>query len=63
MSDHTSSERAAAFSSCHYCEGGYIEDVDDMTADWIECEFCDGTGDRFGRGPKLPNPREGEHRV
>lgn len=46
------------FSPCRYCEGGYIEDVDDYSADWIECKFCDGTGDRYGRGPTLPNPHE-----
>lgn len=48
---------SADFNPCRYCEGeGYIEDVEDMTASWIECEFCDGTGDRYGRGQTLPNP-------
>jgi hypothetical protein len=57
VTDHTKSSRVP----CRYCEGeGYVEDVDDYTADLIECEFCDGTGDAFGRGPTLPNPRDGE---
>ncbi len=43
---------------CRYCEDGYIEDPDDASAPWIECEFCKGTGDRFGRGPTLPHPTE-----
>jgi DnaJ-class molecular chaperone len=55
---------SSSAAGCPNCEGeGYTMAVYGQLDTIEECSLCDGTGDRFGRGPTKPIPEARDARA